>query len=75
MTRKCNEVRELCECARDDYIEKTWDFYARVQVLDTSCHNRQIGQAELQLRLGLEGRFLVNNVVQRDLPIRARRSP
>ena len=69
MTRKCNEVRELCERARDDYIEKTWDFYARMQILHTPCHNRQIGQSELQLRLGLECRFLVNNVVQRDLPV------
>ena len=69
MTRKCNEVRELCERARDDYIEKTWDFDSRMQILDTPGHDRQITQPKLQFCLGLEGRFLVDDVVQRDLPV------
>ncbi len=38
MTRKCNEVGELCARAGHDYIEKIWDFYAWTQVFDTSCH-------------------------------------
>ena len=34
MTRKCNEVGELCERTRHDYIEKTWHLYTGMQILE-----------------------------------------
>ena len=58
MTRKCNEVGELCERARHDYIEKTWDFCTGLQIFHTSCDNREIRQSELHFAWDWKAVFL-----------------